>query len=68
MIENTYIVETCDGNATILQGRNKKHVIQKFRTQERFYTVSDITSISRVDVTMLLESYFLENERNCFVV
>lgn len=67
MIENTYLIETCDGNSTILQGRNKKHVMNKFRKQERFYTVSDITAITRLDITMLLESYFLENERNCFV-
>lgn len=67
MLEYTYLVETCDGNSTIMQGRNKKHVIAKFKAHEKYYTVSDITAITKLDITTLLESYFIANETSCFV-
>lgn len=69
MLDNTYLIETDDGNATIIQGRNKKHVLKKFKAQETFYSVDEITSITKLDITTLLNAYYASTDSTkcCFV-
>lgn len=55
---NTYIVEMIDGNETIVQAYNKQHVKDIFRLYDMSYSVDDIASVKRVDITELLEAYY----------
>lgn len=54
---NTYIVETIDGNETIVQAYNKRHVIDIFKSRDMSYSVDEIAHIKRVDITELLTAY-----------
>lgn len=55
---NLYIVETVDGNETIIQAYSKEHVKDIFRVYDMSYSVEEIVNIQRVDVSELLEAYY----------